>query len=501
MSATTATTTLADTELLRHDGPFFARLAEANREVARHWPGERGARQPVHTVYGGAHLFRADTAQKLGQIAQRSLEENAPDFIAFAKALGLAESASLPDEPRARQALIDEVRALAATDPTLGPLAVKNPPAFAAARVHDRVVDKLAREPVEDLRIDFEDGYGVRADDEEDGHASTAARELARGMQRATLPPFIGIRIKSLSEELRRRAVRTLDVFLTTLAAETGGRLPERFVVTLPKVTSPAQVATAVDLFELFEARLGFAAGAIGLELMIETTQSLIDARGNAALPQLVAAGRGRVVGAHFGTYDYTASCGITAAHQSMQHRACDFAKHMMQVALAGTGVMLSDGATTTLPVGPHKPSTSSSGPAALTAAALAENRATVHRAWRLHYENVRYGLVGGFYQGWDLHPAQLPARYAAVHAFFLESLAPARERLRTFVLRATQATLLGDAFDDAATGQGLLNYFLRGLSCGALTEAEALATGLSLDELASKSFVRILEGRRALRP
>ena len=80
-----------------------------------------------------------------------------------------------------------------------------------------RVLDKLKREPVEDFRIDFEDGYGNRPDDEEDGHAESAASEVAQGLAAGTLPPFIGIRIKPLSNELHARSLRTLDIFVTAL--------------------------------------------------------------------------------------------------------------------------------------------------------------------------------------------------------------------------------------------------------------------------------------------
>ena len=120
-----------------------------------------------------------------------------------------------------------------------------------------------------------------------------------------------------------------------------------------------------------------------------------------------------------------------------------------------------------------------------------------VHRAWRLHVDHIRHSLVNGFYQGWDLNPAQLPTRYAAVYSFFLDSLDAATERLRNFILKAGQATLVGDVFDDAATGQGLLNYFLRAMNCGAITEKEAMVTGLTLEELRSRSFVKIMKGRR----
>jgi len=232
------------------------------------------------------------------------------------------------------------------------------------------------------------------------------------------------------------------------------------------------------------------------MEMMIETTQSIINAEGLINLPLLLFASRGRCVAAHFGTYDYTASCSITAAHQHMMHPACDFAKHMMQVSYAGTGLWLSDGATNIMPVGPHRATAG----APLTQDQIDENRAVVHRAWKLHYDHIQHSLVGGFYQGWDLHPAQLPTRYAAVYSFFLESLDAASERLRNFVEKAAKATLVGDVFDDAATGQGLLNYFLRAINCGALTEEEAMKlSSLTHDELRSGSFVKILKNRQAL--
>jgi hypothetical protein len=231
--------------------------------------------------------------------------------------------------------------------------------------------------------------------------------------------------------------------------------------------------------------------GSLRFELMIETTQSVLAADGTVALPYLITLGGGRIVAAHFGTFDYTAACGITAAHQHMRHPACDFAKHVMQVALAGTGIWLSDGATNIMPVAPHRAAPG----AALTSSQRDENRRVVHRAWRLQVEDIRHSLVTGFYQGWDLHPAQLPTRYAAVYAFFLEGLEAASGRLRNFVQKAAQATLVGEVFDDAATGQGLLNYFLRAMNCGAITEDEALAmSGLTLEELRGKSFVRILK-------
>ncbi len=462
-------------------------LRMSNDAFAEHYPGETGRRQPVHTVYGGAHLFRADTAQRLGQVAERSFAENAPDFVVFARAIGLPDANELPDVLGYATGLKQRLK----DDPDA--VRKENKPAWLAYTIHARVLEKLRREPVEDFRIDFEDGYGNRPDQEEDGHAESAAIEVVRGLKAGTLPPFVGIRIKPFNEELRARSMRTLDIFVSTVVAENGGRLPDNFVVTLPKIMTPEQVGALADLFDLLERQTGLAAGALRMEMMIETTQSIIDNEGRINLPLLLRAARGRCTAAHFGTYDYTASCSITAAHQHMMHPACDFAKHMMQVSFGGTGTWLSDGATNIMPVGPHKAAEGRS----LTADQIEENRAVIHRAWKLHYDHVQHSLVGGFYQGWDLHPAQLPTRYAAVYAFFLESLDAASERLRNFVEKAAKATLVGDVFDDAATGQGLLNYFLRAINCGAITKEEALSlSGLTLAELQSGSFVKILKSR-----
>ena len=470
--------------------PVIARLRDANVAAARSYPGDTGRRQSVHTVYGGAHLFGADSAKRLGQVAERALTENAPDFVVFARAIGLPFSEDLPDVLDYATGLKHRLETDAES------LRSENKAAWLAHTIYARVLEKLKREPVEDFRIDFEDGYGNRPDAEEDGHAESAALEVAKGMEAGTLSPFIGIRIKPFNEELRARSIRTLDIFVSALVNKTGGRLPDNFVVTLPKITTAQQCAALADIFELLEQQTGLAAGSLKMEMMIETTQSLINSEGRINLPLLLQAAQGRCVAAHFGTYDYTASCSITAAHQQMMHPACDFAKHMMQVSYAGTGIWLSDGATNIMPVGPHRATEG----APLTQSQIDENRAVVQRAWKLHYDHIQHSLIGGFYQGWDLHPAQLPTRYAAVYSFFLESLDAASERLRNFVEKAAKATLVGDVFDDAATGQGLLNYFLRAINCGAVTEAEATKlTTLTHDELVSASFVKILKNRQNL--
>ena len=414
-----------------------SRLDTASERIAHSYPGEGADRQPVHTVYGGAHLFTPGTAAKLGELALRAMENHAPDASTFAAALGMSDE-------------------------------------DLAEKVYARVREKLEVEPVEDFRLDFEDGYGNRPDEEEDGHAVSSAREVAAGMDAGTLPPFIGIRVKSLTGELASRSLRTLDLFITSLVEAAGG-LPDNFAVTLPKIQDVEQVMVFDEALAELETKLGL--DRIPIELMMETPQMVIDRDGTTGVSRYVLAGQNRVRSVHIGTYDYTASLNITAAYQSMTHPACDFARHVTQVSLAGTGVWLSDGATNVMPVGETE---------------------GVHRAWRMHYSQVRHSLLSAYYQGWDLHPAQLASRYAAVYTFFMEGLAQAGTRLHNFVDQAAKATLVGDVFDDAATGQGLLNYFLRAINSRAITEAEALErTGLTLDELHSRSFLRILEGRR----
>ena len=349
--------------------------------------------QPIHTVYGGAHLFKSTTCSKLATLAERAFHEHAPDPSSLTRIFGIPE-------------------ALAET-------------------VHLRVAEKLRREAVEDFRIDFEDGFGVRSDAEEDAAADKAAGEVTAAVQAKSLPGMFGIRVKSFhTETMKARAMRTLDRFLSKAT------LPENFVVTLPKITASEQVSELVRALQPYPT--------VRIEIMIETPQSIF------ILPQLLEAAQGKCVAAHFGAYDYMASLGITAACQDLRHPACDFARSIMLATLAETGVWLVDGATNLLPFPPE-----------------------VHRAWKLHYDNIRHSLYNGFYQGWDLHPAQIPARLIAVHTFFLEGLAEASARLRNFRDQSEQATRVGAIFDDAATGRGLLNYFERAVHCGAIQESD----------------------------
>src|SRR4051812_16816577 len=226
----------ADDEYL---GPIEeAELAEANANFAKAHPGDSPGRQPVHTVYGGAQLFSSDTAQKIGRIARESIDAFAPDAASLGEALGISDHPAL-------------------------------------ATIDARVRDKLQREPVEDFRIDFEDGYGNRPNAEEDKHAAQVAKELIRGMKEETLPPFIGLRIKPLNEEMRVRSIRTLELVLTALVEY--GKIPDGFIITVPKITIIEQVRYFVGVLENLERKLNIEEGDLPFEVMVETPQMIVD--------------------------------------------------------------------------------------------------------------------------------------------------------------------------------------------------------------------------------
>jgi citrate lyase beta subunit len=319
------------------------------------------------------------------------------------------------------------------------------------------VRDKLGTEPIEDLRIDFEDGYGSRPDAEEDHHVAAASTALARAQEGGTAPPFFGIRFKSFEAPTRSRGVRTLTAFLSGLL-DAGGSL-DGFVVTLPKVTAVEQVEAMVHASSRLEGALGLSDHQLGFEIQVETPQSILGPDGTALVARMIHASDGRCTGLHYGTYDYSAFCGIAAEYQSMEHPAADHAKAVMQAAAAGTGVRLSDGSTNVLPVGDDE---------------------AVRRGWALHARLVRRSLERGYYQGWDLHPAQLPTRFAATYAFYRSGFAVSADRLRRYLERSG-----GGILDEPATARALADFVLRGVHCGALTlEEVTAATGLTASGL-----------------
>jgi citrate lyase beta subunit len=360
------------------------RLAAADAARATAYPGEPAGRQPVHTVYVPADRVRPGVVAEWG-----------------AAALAALDGVDLP--------------AVTGLDPAVMP----------------RVRAKLAREPVEDLRVDAEDGY--RGADE-DADVVAAAEALA-----ADPPPFFGIRAKSLEPATRRRGVRSLDLFLQVLAGH-----PGEVLVTLPKVSDTAQVEAMVGLLTALEDAHGVR---LGLELQVETAPAVLGPGGVATAAAMVHAAGGRCRGLHFGTYDYTAALGIAAAHQASDHPAADHAKAVLQVAAAGTGARAVDGSCNRLPVGPDRDA-----------------------AWRRHAQLVARALHRGFYQGWDLHPGQLPTRYLATYAFFRDALPAALDRLAAY-----RAGMAGGVLDEPATARALASVLVRALDCGAADEPEVL--------------------------
>ncbi len=396
-----------------------ALLADADAALARDFPGERPGRQPVHTVYVPADRYTADLVPRWGSEALAALDAHGGDDA-------LADVAGLDDD------LADDVCA--------------------------RVRAKLASGPVEDLRIDFEDGYGTRAGDEEDAAVDGAVEALLASRRDGLAAPFLGIRFKSFEAPTRARGVRTLTRFVAGVGG--GGALPDGFVVTLPKVTSVEQVRAMVVACDRLERALGLDRGAMSFEVQVETPQAVGGPDGTALVARMVHAAEGRCAGLHYGTYDYSASLGVAAEYQSLEHPVADHAKAVLQVAAAGTGARVVDGSTNRVPVGSTE---------------------QVHAAWGEHARLVRRSLVRGFYQGWDLHPAQLPTRFAATYAFYRSGLARAGERLRNYGEQVETGVL-----DEPATVRALAGFVVRALDCGATDEAETAGlTGLDRTELA----------------
>ena len=384
-----------------------ARLAATDVALAERYPGPAAGRHPVHTVYIPADRYDTGAVAAWGEAGAAALAEHGGDDAELAAVLGV------PAE-------------------LLGP-------------VRARVAAKLHREPVEDLRVDFEDGYGRRADAEEDAAATAAGAVLGAARAARTAPPFAGLRCKSLEADTRARAVRTLDLFLAAYLAAGGD--PGALIVTCPKVSTPEQVGALVALCSGLEAAHGVAAGALRFELQVETPPAVLGADGSATVARMLDAAEHRCLALVYGTYDYSAALGVAPAEQRSDHPVAEYAKAVMQVATANTGVRVSDGSSNILPVGDHD--------------------AVLH-AWRVQARLVWRALRGGLYQGWDMHPAQLPARFLVTYAFFREGAPSAVARLRAYRAKAESGVM-----DEPATERALVAYLARGVGCGALDPAE----------------------------
>jgi citrate lyase beta subunit len=401
-----------------------AQLAATDQLLERNYPGDDGTRQPVHTVYVPADRFTPSFAADWG-----------------AQALTTAEA----------HGGLEKLGALLGQDAEL------------AGAVAPRVQAKLESEPIEDLRLDFEDGYGDRGDEAEDAAAVAAARAVSEAVAAGTAPPFIGIRFKCFEAPTRARGLKTLDLFVSTLAQ--AGELPAGLILTLPKVTTVAQVQAMDFTVSRLEEVHGLPAGRLRFEVQVETPQLILGPDGTSPVAQLPHVVPGRISALHYGTYDYSASLQISAEYQSMEHPVADFAKEVMQLAVAGTGIRLSDGSTNIIPVGD-----------------------AVEDAWKLHGRLVRRSLERGYYQGWDLHAAQLPSRFAATYAFYREGLPAAAARLRNYVDHTE-----GGVMDEPATARALAAFVLRGVQCGAVgtEEVQALA-GVELSQLTALAHPRL---------
>jgi citrate lyase beta subunit len=346
---------------------------------------ETQPRHPVHVFYGGAHLFSQGIFRKLGDRALSLLRQHRP---------------------------------------------------YGDSPLHERLERKLANEPIEDYRIDFEDGYGARSNPDEDADASRVGREFARMARAKELPFRIGIRLKPNCG----RARHTLELFIREVVE---GPVPALIVVNQPKISSPEEVKRWREMLEKVEFRYRLPGGTLGHELMIEHPAAVRQ------LSEMVRVAENRLHAGHFGAYDYLSFLGVPFAAQSLDHPYATLARWEVLQVFSILQKPVSDGAVTQLPVG--------------------QDRAALQKAWDLHEAQVTRALGQGYFCGWDLHPGQLISRYAALYRFFDAHVAEAQSRLEAFRQAGAQARVSGIQFDDAATAEGLALFLRRGLSCGAI--------------------------------
>jgi citrate lyase beta subunit len=396
--------------------PIVDLLTDTDADLTAHYPGDRAA-QPVHTAYVSAAVAAVETPADWG-----------------AGALELAGR---------------HAETLAELDPH---------------GVRPRVLRQLGTSPIQDLRLDFEDGYGWRADTAEDADARNAGRTLRALSTCPDAHQVLGIRIKGLTSGHLRRSVRTLELVLDGAAG-----IPPGFVVTIPKFRALPQVAAALQLFDELERAHGLPTGSLRFELQIESPQAVIGADGAAPLAQAIALAGERCVALHYGTYDYSAACGIAAEYQSLEHPVADHAKAVMTVAAAQTGVWVCDGSTQVIPDGSHEQQVA---------------------AIRRHHRLVTRALEHGYWQGWDMHPGHLVTRWLATYGFHRRALAVAGPRISAY-LRQQTSQQTGGIVDEPATAQELATGLIRGLDCGAYEDGELVAVAPGCDRAVLDKLVR----------
>lgn len=354
---------------------------------------------PVHTVYLPANDFRSSTARAWGEHAHRGVIETG-GYLALAERLEVSD------------VIAEEV----------------------AAQTESRILTR----PIEDLRIDFEDGYRATDDSTEDQDAIRAAHEAATELARSEGPASVGLRPKSLEVDTRERSLRTVTRFFCALAEANGGI--DHAIVTLPKVTALDQVEAFVDFLAGLEQQLDLAEETIDLEIQVEMPDLVSHFLSQGDFPLNPAVTSGRVSGLHFGTYDYTAALGIHPEQQRLDHPAAVYAKLAMQLAAAGTGVRISDGSTNRVP-----------------------NLKDNFMSWTHHAELVRHSLALGIPQGWDMHPLHLPTRFMCVNAYYLAGRDAAIQRLTDYMQNAS-----GDVLDEPASVRSIARFLVDGVRHGA---------------------------------
>ncbi|VEG17781.1 citrate lyase beta subunit [Mycolicibacterium phlei] len=393
--------------------PIAALVAGLDAELASSYPDGRSEPQPIHTAYVSAALAGVQTTAQWGESALELLGRH-EDVLTALDTQGV-----LP-----------------------------------------RVSERLASSPVQDLRVDFEDGYGWREDSTEDADARKAGRTLRALSIEANPPAVLGIRIKGLTSLHLRRSVRTLELVLDGASG-----VPRGFVTTIPKFRALAQVEAALRLFDELERVHGLPHGSLRFELQIESPQAVLGADGTATLAKAIHLGQGRLTALHYGTYDYSAACGIAAEHQSLEHPVADHAKAVMLAAAAQTGVWVCDGSTQVIPDG-----------------TLEQQRSALTR----HHRLVTRALDRGYWQGWDMHPGHLVTRWLATYGFHRRALAVAGPRIVAYLQRQG-----GGVIDEPATAQALAAGVLRGLDCGAYSPDDVVAIAPGCDRAVLDQLVQ----------
>lgn len=395
----------------------------------------------MHTVYGGAHLYKTDTVTKLQSKARESFTTLVPEETTLAKVFNIhAESQSKTT--------------------------------WLTHTVYQKIKHRLEGASIQDFRIDFEDGFGPRPSAEEDFYAQAAADALANTVHHGLVPCRIGIRIKSMGNQTRQRALRTLTLFLGRFISQCPLPLPNPFIVTLPKVEFKSEPADLNQALTHLESEFGLVHNSIKMELMVESPLALMDSSGVCPLPSFAEACKERLLGVHLGAYDLTAGMDVPGPFQDLSHPACVYARTLMKAAFGSSSIELADGASHLIPIG--EPS-------------------DIQSMWGRIYQHVRRSLSEGYYHGWDIHPAQIPPRYAALYTFFLDHQENTTRRLKQLLETYTKASRVGVAFDDAASGSGLLNFFRKGFSCGAFASEDLKAAGLSIEDLQVPSVAHLL--------